>query len=103
MGAVLGQLLGNDLFVKAEKCEFHSPSVLFLGFIVAQGEIRMDPSKISVVRDWPHPESRKQLQQFLLQPVHPALQLSGCTPHVPHQHSVGLQVVTRGRGGLLWS
>lgn len=56
---VLTCLLENRLFVKAEKCEFHSLSVPFLGFIVAPGNIQMDPTKVS------HPESWKKLQRFM--------------------------------------
>lgn len=63
--AVLQRLLQNSLFVKAEKCEFHAPSVSFLGYIIGQGDIRMDPAKVSSVTAWPVPESRKQLQRFL--------------------------------------
>ncbi|KAF7656700.1 hypothetical protein LDENG_00037160 [Lucifuga dentata] len=63
--SVLQRLLENPLFVKAEKCEFHASSVSFLGFIVAEGSIKMDPEKVSAVMSWPVPETRKQLQQFL--------------------------------------
>ena len=62
---VLQRLLENSLFVKAEKCEFHVPSVAFLGYIVSQGSIEMDPVKVAAVTSWPLPESRKQLQRFL--------------------------------------
>ena len=62
---VLRRLLENSLYVKAEKCEFHVPSVAFLGYIVAEGSIQMDPAKISAVTGWPVPENRKKLQQFL--------------------------------------
>ena len=34
---VLQSLLENRLFVKAEKCSFHQPSVTFLGYILAEG------------------------------------------------------------------
>ena len=62
---VLRRLLENSLYVKAEKCEFHVKSATFLGFIVAEGSIQMDPAKVSAVTDWPVPENRKKLQQFL--------------------------------------
>ena len=38
---VLQRLLENRLYVKAEKCDFHVPSVSFLGYIIGQGQIRM--------------------------------------------------------------
>merc|ERR1712035_10687 len=63
--SVLKRLLQNQLFVKAEKCEFHKPSVSFLGFVLAEGEIRMDPEKVSAVADWVTPNSRKEVQRFL--------------------------------------
>lgn len=62
---VLQRLLENQLFVKAEKCEFHKESVSFLGFVIAAVEIRPDPAKVRAVADWPVPDTRKELQQFL--------------------------------------
>uniref|UniRef100_A0A8C7ZML9 Gypsy retrotransposon integrase-like protein 1 n=1 Tax=Oryzias sinensis TaxID=183150 RepID=A0A8C7ZML9_9TELE len=62
---VLERLLENQLFVKAEKCEFHVPTMSFLGFIIEAGNIRPDPAKVSAVANWEPPESRKQLQRFL--------------------------------------
>lgn len=62
---VLQGLLENQLFVKAEKCEFHKTSVSFLGFIIAPDQVKMDPSKVSAVANWPTPTNRKKVQQFL--------------------------------------
>ena len=63
--AVLQRLLENSLFVKAEKCEFHSSSVSFLGYVIGKGNISMDSAKVSAVTAWRIPDSRKQLQHFL--------------------------------------
>ena len=52
---VLQRLLENRLYVKAEKCDFHVSSVSFLGYIIGQGQIRMDPSKVSAVAEWTSP------------------------------------------------
>lgn len=62
---VLQRLLDHQLFVKAEKCEFHVPKVSFLGYVVAEGEICMDPEKVKAVSAWPSPTNRKQVQRFL--------------------------------------
>lgn len=64
--SVLQRLLENRLFVKAEKCEFHVPKIPFLGYIVAQGEVQMDPVKVKAVTEWPTPRNRKMLQRFLV-------------------------------------
>uniref|UniRef100_A0A3P9MQ90 Gypsy retrotransposon integrase-like protein 1 n=1 Tax=Oryzias latipes TaxID=8090 RepID=A0A3P9MQ90_ORYLA len=62
---VLTRLLENQLFVKAEKCQFHASSVQFLGYILEAGRIRPDPAKIKAVSQWEPPVTRKKLQQFL--------------------------------------
>lgn len=62
---VLQRLLENKLFVKAEKCVFHVPSVSFLGYIIAQGQVQMDAAKVAAVSEWPVPSNVKQLQRFL--------------------------------------
>lgn len=62
---VLRRLWENKMFVKQEKCEFHVPSVTFLGYILEGGQVRPDPAKVQAVMEWPQPNSWKQLQKFL--------------------------------------
>ncbi|KAG1953664.1 retrotransposable element [Pimephales promelas] len=62
---VLQRLLENGLFVKAEKCVFHTQSVPFLGHIISVEGMRMDPDKVKAVVNWPSPDSRKALLRFL--------------------------------------
>ena len=62
---VLKRLLDNHLYVKAEQSFFHAKSVSFLGFIVAPGKVQIDPAKVSTMAEWPTPDSRKKVQQFL--------------------------------------
>ncbi|KAI7805934.1 Pol polyprotein [Triplophysa rosa] len=62
---VLQRLLENQLFVKAEKCEFHADTVSFLGHIISPRGIEPDPAKIKAVAEWSTPDSRKALQRFL--------------------------------------
>lgn len=62
---ILQCLLENKLFVKGEKCELHIDSVAFLGYIIAQGNLKPDPAKVQTVLDWPKPPNRLQLQLFL--------------------------------------
>lgn len=62
---VLQRLLENKLFVKAEKCDFHSSKVSFLGFIIESGKVKADPEKIKAIIEWPIPDNRKKLQRFI--------------------------------------
>ncbi|KAK3516573.1 hypothetical protein QTP70_021975 [Hemibagrus guttatus] len=58
-------LRDNQLFLKAEKCTFHKPSVQFLGYNIDCSGIRMDERKVTAVKDWPIPTLVKELQRFL--------------------------------------
>uniref|UniRef100_A0A3Q4I2J5 Reverse transcriptase domain-containing protein n=1 Tax=Neolamprologus brichardi TaxID=32507 RepID=A0A3Q4I2J5_NEOBR len=49
----------------SEKCEFHIPTVSFLGFAIDRGQLRADPAKVKAVVEWPEPKTRKALQKFL--------------------------------------
>ncbi|KAM9332582.1 uncharacterized protein KZ484_017658 [Pholidichthys leucotaenia] len=62
---VLQCLMENQLYVKAEKCEFHTHTTTFLGYIISQGCIEPDPIKVKAVTGWPVPTSGKELQLFL--------------------------------------
>lgn len=62
---MLLRLLQNQLFVKAEKCEFPFHSVLLLCLIVASGQVQMDKAKVEAVLNWPVLETCKHVQHFL--------------------------------------
>lgn len=53
--AILLLLLQNKLFVKAENCEFHTTETTFIGFQISPGQITMDPTKVTAVKEWPQP------------------------------------------------
>src|SRR5712692_6970329 len=55
----------NKLYLKAAKCEFEKDKVEFLGVIIGNGQVRMDPKKVAVIRDWPVPKKKKDVQAFL--------------------------------------
>jgi hypothetical protein len=65
VATVLERLLTARLWVKPEKCAFHQNEVDFLGYIVGAQGIKMDPSKISAVTDWPAPTSVRHIQSSL--------------------------------------
>ncbi|KAA0722980.1 Retrovirus-related Pol polyprotein from transposon 297 [Triplophysa tibetana] len=62
---VLQQLRKHQLYLKLEKCEFHRPTVQFLGYIVSAEGINMDQGKILAIQNWPLPQTVKELQRFL--------------------------------------
>jgi len=62
---VMELLLKNNLFLKPEKCEFEKTEVEYLGVIISQNSIKMDPVKVAGVTEWPTPSNRKEVQSFL--------------------------------------
>lgn len=55
----------QETYVKAEKWEFYTSTVSFLGYIVAEGNLEMDPVKVSAISTWTMPENWKLVQHFL--------------------------------------
>ena len=62
---VLEKLLAAGLFVKPEKCEFEANRTTFLGFVISQQGIEMDPEKVSAVLNWEVPKTIQDVQCFL--------------------------------------
>ena len=56
---VLKQLRENGLYAGADKCEFHSESIEYLGFWLSPEGLSMDPAKIQTIQDWPEPPSQR--------------------------------------------
>ncbi|KAL5514799.1 hypothetical protein ACEPAG_2115 [Sanghuangporus baumii] len=55
----------NKLFLKLQKCEFEVSTIKYLGHIIGNGEVRIDPKKTVAVQEWPVPKNVHELQQFL--------------------------------------
>lgn len=63
--AVLERLKLYRLYAKLSKCEFHRDKVKFLGFVVGRDGVEIDESRIDTIRNWPEPESYRDVQVFL--------------------------------------
>lgn len=62
---VLARLRKAGLYAKAEKCEFHQTKTDFLGFVISDKGVSMDPKKIKTITNWPVPSSTHDVQVFL--------------------------------------
>jgi transposase InsO family protein len=62
---VLETLKSAGIHLKPEKCEFHVQETNFLGLIVSPNGVRMDPAKVSAVKEWGTPRNVKDVQAFL--------------------------------------
>ena len=61
----LDVLKKENLYVKLSKCEFGKTSLNYLGHIVGGGELKIDPSKVEVIVNWPKPKSATEVRSFL--------------------------------------
>src|SRR5215469_16900416 len=62
---VMQKLQDNKLYLKLEKCQFEQQSVEFLGTVIENGTITMDPGKVKAVKEWKTPTNKKGIQSFL--------------------------------------
>ncbi|KAD2805301.1 hypothetical protein E3N88_38678 [Mikania micrantha] len=62
---ILELLAREKLYAKFSKCEFWLREVQFLGHVVNQNGIQVDPSKIKAVEQWETPRTPTEIRQFL--------------------------------------
>jgi hypothetical protein len=62
---VLQKLRENQLYAKLNKCEFWLKEVSFLGHIISEGGIPVDPSKVKDVFSWNTPQKVSYIKSFL--------------------------------------
>jgi RNase H-like domain found in reverse transcriptase/Reverse transcriptase (RNA-dependent DNA polymerase) len=53
MHQVLDVLERESLFLKAKKCRFEQKEIEFLGYVISQGTIKVDPTKCHGLDEWP--------------------------------------------------
>jgi len=62
---VMDWLQEAGLCLKLSKCQFHVQEVSFLGFVVGQEGVKMDPSKVEAILEWSVPQSVHDIRVFL--------------------------------------
>jgi hypothetical protein len=62
---VLQWLREHDLFLKPKRCEFNKTLMEYLGLIIQEGKLSMDPVKLNRIWDWPTPTLVKQVRGFI--------------------------------------
>jgi len=62
---VLERLRAHKLYAKLFKCDFHKDSVNFLGFVVTQNGVIMEPERVQTIKEWPVPKSIREVRIFI--------------------------------------
>ncbi|GJU60807.1 putative reverse transcriptase domain-containing protein [Tanacetum coccineum] len=65
LGLILELLKKEKLYAKFSKCEFWLQEVQFLGHVVNEDGIHVDPSKIEAVKNWEAPRTPLEVRSFL--------------------------------------
>jgi len=62
---VLEILTEHKLFLCLEKCEFHWKQIEYLGLVISENKVAIDPVKVAGVHEWPVLENRTDVQAFI--------------------------------------
>ncbi|GJQ97208.1 putative reverse transcriptase domain-containing protein [Tanacetum coccineum] len=62
---ILELLKKEELYAKFSKCEFWIHTVKFLGHVIDNSGIHVDPTKIEAVKNWASPTTPSEIRQFL--------------------------------------
>ena len=62
---VLDRMEEENLHLKLAKCTFNQTEVEYLGLVVRDGEVLMDPTKLKAVEQWKPPKSVKAVRSFI--------------------------------------
>ncbi len=61
---VLTRLKEYGLKPSPDKCRFFQTSVRYLGHVVSEHGVEMDPEKIEAIKTWPCPKNLKELKSI---------------------------------------
>ena len=62
---MLQVLKEKQLYAKLSKCEFWMKKVVFLGHVISEGGISVDPAKVETVLQWERLTTVTKIQSFL--------------------------------------
>jgi hypothetical protein len=62
---VLRRLRLHSLYTNSQKCEFHTETTEYLGYILSPSGLAMSTEKVKAIQEWPEPRKVKDIQSFL--------------------------------------
>jgi hypothetical protein len=63
---IVFELLKKEkLYIKLSKCEFGKNYLVYLGYIVGNGQLKIDPAKVEVIVKWPKPTTPTEVRILL--------------------------------------
>ena len=65
MRLTLKLLREHKLYAKLSKCDFYKDKIHYLGHIISDKGISMDPEKIEAIMNWPTPRNVTDVRSFM--------------------------------------
>jgi hypothetical protein len=62
---VLQTLREHQLYAKFNKCDFYQKKIQYLGHIISEDGISVDPEKIKEIVEWPRPTNVAEIRSFM--------------------------------------
>eukprot|EP00253_Pinus_taeda_P018209 PITA_18209 len=61
---VLEKLQQDKLLINFKKCSFFQKELVYLGFVIAENELKMDLEKVAAILSWPSPQILFEVRSF---------------------------------------
>jgi hypothetical protein len=61
---VMKKLQQEKLLINMKKSSFMKTELIYLGFVISANELRMDPDKVEVIKNWPSPRNVFEVRSF---------------------------------------
>jgi len=65
VAAIIRAIRQQEMKLKPSKCEFHQKETEYLGFIINNEGVKVDPIKTAAIWDWKEPTNKKGIQEFM--------------------------------------
>jgi hypothetical protein len=64
LAIIMRRLQQEKLLINLKKCSFLQTELIYLGFVISANELKMDPEKVNVIRNWPSPRNVFEVRSF---------------------------------------
>jgi hypothetical protein len=64
LATVMKKLQLEKLLINIKKSSFMKTEIIYMGFVISTNELRMDPDKVEVIKNWPSPRNVFELRSF---------------------------------------
>jgi hypothetical protein len=61
---VMRKLQQKKMLINMKKSSFMKTELIYLGFVISANELKMDPSKVKVIKNWPSPRNVFEVRSF---------------------------------------